>query len=462
MNRILIVGYGSLGQGVTPLLFRHFPELSPTQVTAISADDLGSEIAKEYGITLKVNPLTPDNYRFILPLLVGPGDLLLNLSVDVSSIALIEWCQEHDVNYLDTCIEPWAGGYTNVNSAYEGTNHYLREQAISMKGSGKATAVIAHGANPGLVSYFVKEGLKDLAKRRGLRVSEDYAHLADELDVRVIQIAERDTQTIMGPNRLHAFINTWSVDGLISEAEQFSEMSRGTHELYLKNDQYEMIGRHGASVMNSSRGHSSVVMSWVPSVGEQYAYHITHHEAFSIADLLTLSKSNGETHYRPTVYYAYRPSNETSIALERMARGILRPNDEFNTQLKKVVGDQIESGQDELGVLFLTEKGSFWYGSTLTIEQARALVPHNSATTLQVTATIIGALKWIEQNPKAGVVEAEDIDYGTVMEVALPYLGKVGGVESEWRPQQGGFLQYREFTTLQSSVMGTDHIYDED
>ena len=222
MNRILIVGYGSLGQGVTPLLFRHFPELSPTQVTAIAADDLGSEIAKEYGITLKVNPLTPDNYRFILPLLVGPGDLLLNLSVDVSSIALIEWCQEHDVNYLDTCIEPWAGGYTNVNSAYEGTNHYLREQAISMKGSGKATAVIAHGANPGLVSYFVKEGLKDLAKRRGLRVSEDYAHLADELDVRVIQIAERDTQTIMGQNRLHSFINTWSVDGLISEAEQFS------------------------------------------------------------------------------------------------------------------------------------------------------------------------------------------------------------------------------------------------
>ena len=46
------------------------------------------------------------------------GDFLLNLSVDVSSVALIEFCQARGVMYLDTCIEPWAGGYTDLVVPY--------------------------------------------------------------------------------------------------------------------------------------------------------------------------------------------------------------------------------------------------------------------------------------------------------------------------------------------------------
>jgi homospermidine synthase len=457
MKRILIVGYGSLGQGITPLLFRHFPELDPTQVTAIAADDLGRAVAEEYGINFNVTPLTPSNYRLILPMLVGAGDMLLNLSVDVSSIALIRWCQQNDVNYLDTCIEPWAGGYADVESIYHSTNHYLREQAIAMKAPGKATAVIAHGANPGLVSYFVKAGLKDLAERRGLTVSNDYAAMAEELDVRVIQIAERDTQSATGPYRTNDFVNTWSVDGLISEAVQFAEMSMGTHE-HLGKNQFEMSGAAGKSIMLMEESYSSFVKSWVPSVGPQFAYHITHHEAFSIADMLTVRKSNGRTHYRPTVYYAYHPSQQTCSMLEMMHKTAMTAHSISMTNIvKRVAGAEIAAGADELGVLFVCKDTTFWYGSTLTIEQARALVPHNNATTLQVTATIIGAMKWIEQNPMAGVVEAEDIDYNTVMDVALPYLGHVGGVESDWRPSPGkNTLEYQEFVQILSGLSGTE------
>ena len=458
MKRILIVGYGSLGQGITPLLFRHFPELDPTQVTAIAADDLGREVAEKYGINFKVSPLTPSNYRLILPMLIGSGDLLLNLSVDVSSIALIKWCQQYDINYLDTCIEPWAGGYQDVDSFYHSTNHYLREQALTLKSPGKATAVIAHGANPGLVSYFVKAGLKDLAERRGLTVSDNYADMAEELDVRVIQIAERDTQSIAGPIRPNDFVNTWSVDGLISEAIQFAEMSKGTHEpTALPSSQFEMTGTHGKAIMLIDSSYSTFVKSWVPSVGAQYAYHITHHEAFSIADMLTVRKSNGKTHYRPTVYYAYHPSQHTCQMLERLEQNDLSAKQASEIATKTVIGDQIQSGFDELGVLFVCKDTTFWYGSTLTIEQARALVPHNSATTLQVTATIIGAMKWIEKNPRAGVVEAEDIDYNTVMNVALPYLGEVRGVESNWRPSTvESALDYQVFSVQLNGLSGTE------
>lgn len=65
------------------------------------------------GVDLRVVPLTPHNLQAVLEPLLGAGDFLLNLSVDVSSTDLIALCQRRGALYLDTCIEPWAGGYTD-------------------------------------------------------------------------------------------------------------------------------------------------------------------------------------------------------------------------------------------------------------------------------------------------------------------------------------------------------------
>ena len=98
------------------------------------------------------------------------GDFLLNLSVDVSSVALIELCQEIGALYLDTCIEPWPGGYTDPSlSMSQRTNYALRETARALRrpGQGDPTALVAHGANPGMVSHFVKQALVNLADALG-------------------------------------------------------------------------------------------------------------------------------------------------------------------------------------------------------------------------------------------------------------------------------------------------------
>jgi homospermidine synthase len=79
-------------------------------------------------------------------------------------------------------------------------------------------------------------------------------------------------------------------------------------------------------------------------------------------------------------------------------------------------------------------KGAYWYGSRLTIEQARELAPHNSATSLQVVAGILGGMVWAIRNPRAGVVEPDDIDYELVMQIAAPYLGELAGVHGDWTP----------------------------
>jgi homospermidine synthase len=107
-GRLIFVGFGSIGQGVLPLILRHVG-IQPDQITIVTAEEAGEKIAAEYGVRFVKHPLTRENHKNVLDPIVGRGDFLLNLSVDVSSVALIQLCWEKGALYLDTCIEPWAG-----------------------------------------------------------------------------------------------------------------------------------------------------------------------------------------------------------------------------------------------------------------------------------------------------------------------------------------------------------------
>jgi saccharopine dehydrogenase-like NADP-dependent oxidoreductase len=106
-GRLLIVGFGSVGQGTLPLLLRHI-EMPRERIRIVTGDTRGIEEAKHFSIKFTVKPLTRENYRSVLDPFVSKGDFLLNLSVEVSSVALIEYCHKRGVMYLDTCIEPLA------------------------------------------------------------------------------------------------------------------------------------------------------------------------------------------------------------------------------------------------------------------------------------------------------------------------------------------------------------------
>src|SRR3954453_11903666 len=88
-GRLVIVGFGSIGQGGLPLLLRHI-DLRPDQITVITAELRGHELAEEYGVRFVETALNRDNYCAVLEPWLGDGDFLLNVSVDVSSVALIE------------------------------------------------------------------------------------------------------------------------------------------------------------------------------------------------------------------------------------------------------------------------------------------------------------------------------------------------------------------------------------
>lgn len=440
-GKILCIGFGGIARGLLPLLFKHF-RLRAAQLEIISADDQGREIAARYGSKFTRAFVCRENYQNLLEQVVRAGDVVLNLAVEVSSIDVLRWCQAQGVIYLDTGIEPWQGGYA-VADVLQTTNYWLREQVLALRGSGRPTAVVAHGANPGLVNHLLKQALRNLAESRGFAcdsLNPDWGRLAQALDVRSIHIAERDTQTDGSPLLPGEFACTWSVDGLLAEAEQPAELGWGTHESALLPGMRQPVSGGAASVYWPHGRRLPKVKSWVPSVGEQEAWLITHNESISIADFLTVRDESGIC-YRPTVCYAYHPCPKTWQSLENWE------NSSFAEPVIKTLISPaaVCQGQDELGVLLCFPGGAYWYGSTLDIEEARRLAPHNNATTLQVAAGMLGGLTWALRHPRQGVVEADQMDFLPILGVASPYLGRLSGCFTDWQPQHGGSLQFAEF-----------------
>jgi homospermidine synthase len=449
-GRLVMLGFGSIGQGVLPLILRHVA-IAPAQITIVTAEARGQEVAAEYGIRFIEQAATRDNFAELLSPMLGKGDFLLNLSVDVSSVELMKLCQKLDALYLDTVVEPWAGGYTDpALTPSQRSNYAMREEAIALRGMarGGPTSVTAHGANPGLVSHFVKQALLDIARDTGAPIASPppaadraaWAAIAETLGIKAIHIAERDTQVGSYPKKPGEFVNTWSVDGFVGEGCQPAELGWGTHEKAMPADAH----RHGfgcdAAIYLMRPGASTRVRTWTPLEGPFHGFLITHNESISIADYYTARNADGSVRYRPTAHYAYHPCDDAVLSVHELAG----KNWEMQPE-KRLMTDEIVRGMDELGVLLMGHaKGAYWYGSRLTIEEARRVAPHNNATSLQVTAAVLAGVIWAMENPRRGVVESDEIDHARILEISAPYLGEVVGVYSDWTPLLGRGVLFPE------------------
>jgi homospermidine synthase len=438
-GRMVMIGFGSIGQGVLPLILRHIG-IKPSQITIIAEDDRGGLPETErYGVEFIQKRLTQANYRNMLADRLTKGDFLVNLSVEVASTALVELCQEKGALYIDTCIEPWPGGYTDPDlSVSLRSNYALRETMLKLapRYHGGPTAVIAHGANPGLVSHFVKQALMNIAKDSGLSVKvpanrEGWGRLARRLGVKVIHIAERDTQVSPRPKEVGEFVNTWSIDGFTSEGSQPAEMGWGTHEKSLPRDGARHKFGCGAAIYLNRPGLLTRVRTWTPLEGPFHGFIITHNESISIADYFTL-RDGAKVVYRPTVHYAYHPCDQAIMSMHEIAGKNLHQQ-----KRQRLIVDEITSGRDELGVLLMGhKKGAYWYGSQLDIDETRELAPYNNATSIQVCAPVLSGIIWALENPDRGIVEADEMDFARNLEICMPYLGPVVGEYSDWTPLQ--------------------------
>ena len=99
---------------------------------------------------------------------------------------------------------------------------------------------------------------------------------------------------------------------------------------------------------------------------------------------------------------------------------------------------EVSADIDELGVLLYGHaRNAYWYGSQLSVEETRALAPYQNATGMQVTSAVLAGMVWALENPRAGIVEADELDFRRCLEIQTPYLGPVIGAYTDWTPLVG-------------------------
>ncbi|HEX9858426.1 MAG TPA: saccharopine dehydrogenase NADP-binding domain-containing protein [Paracoccaceae bacterium] len=444
---LVMIGFGSIGQGTLPLIERHI-DYDHDAFTVVEPNGDHAGLLAEHGIRHLRTALTRENYREVMRGLFPEGrGFCVNLSVDVGSVDMMRLCQELGVLYVDTVVEPWPGFYFGSTAANaDRTNYALREAAreLARQHVGGVTAVSCCGANPGMVSWLLKEALLRLADDLGRpgpapASRRDWAALMQGLGVKGVHIAERDSQIAARPKPPGTFVNTWSVDGFLSEGYQPAELGWGSHERRLPPNGHGFGTGSRCAIWIDRPGADTRVRSWCPGVGPQFGFLVTHNEAISISDYYTLG-AGAKPEYRPTCLYAYHPCNDAILSLhETNGAGRLPAKKHILT------AGEIASGSDDLGVfLYGHARGGLWYGSRLSIEETRRIAPMQNATGLQVTSAVLAAMVWAVENPRAGIVEADEMDHARCLAVQRPYLGRIEAHYTDWTPLQNRINRFAE------------------
>ena len=449
-NRILFVGFGAVARCTLPILLRHV-QVDPARITIVdfNPDEAALKPWIDRGMTFIKDRVGRDNMGAFLGTQLSAGDLLIDLAWNIDCGEVVQWCHDHGVLYINTSVELW--------DPYEGAEHKhptertlywrhmkLRAQIASWAEPGP-TAVIEHGANPGLISHFTKHALLDIAARalsekkfagaQAEKIAQhakslEFNHLAHELGVKVVHCSERDTQIGNRPKEVGEFLNTWSVEGFREEGTTTAEMGWGTHEKELPALAFEHQSGTKSQICLARMGMNTFVASWVPPDHHIVGMVVRHGEAFTITEKLTVWK-DGKAVYRPTVHYAYCPCDAAIASLYE-----LRGRDyELQPRIRIMTDDEIVSGADILGALVMGHPyQSWWCGSDLDIAESRRLVPHQNATTMQVAISVVAASMWMIENPRKGVCVPDDLPHDYILGISKPYLGTFVSVASDWNP----------------------------
>ena len=448
-KRVVLLGFGSVAQCTLPILVKHL-RVPLQNITVLDFEDQAPllESWTSQGVRFVRQRITRDNLGAVLGQYLEAGDLLIDLAWNIECCELLDWCHQHGVLYINTSVEVWDPYDRGLYSHPTQRTLYWRHQNVRRLRAGWSepgpTAVLEHGANPGLISHFTKQALLDIGERvladkrvtgqaaeelSQLLADRTFNRLAMQLGVKVIHCSERDTQISDQPKQVDEFVNTWSIEGFREEGTTTAEMGWGTHERELPPRACEHTDDGPRNqICLAQMGMNTWVRTWVPD----YAIRgmvVRHGEAYTISDRLTVWE-DGQAVYRPTVHYAYCPCDAAIASLNEL-RGY-----DYELQPKlRIMGDEITSGSDILGALVMGHAyNSWWTGSDLSIAESRRLVPHQNATTMQVAIAVVAAVLWMIENPARGVCVPDDLPHDFVLRIAKPYLGKFISTPSDWTP----------------------------
>lgn len=469
-QKILVIGFGSVAQCTLPILFKLI-NVPYDHVTVMDFEDKQEKLQPwiDRGVHYVREQILEASMSEQLSSYLKKGDMLIDLAWNIGAEDIIQWCFDHDVNYINTSIELWDPYHaSHEKHPTEKTlyHRHMRLRKMMQKWKKKGpTMITEHGANPGLISSLVKQGLIDISQKMikdKLIMNEDkvfleslisqrkFNEIAQRIGVKVIHISERDTQISKQPKQVDEFVNTWSVEGFREEGTTTAEMGWGTHEKKLPDLAFQHRSGPKNQICLARMGMNTWVSTFVPHY-EIRGMVVRHGEAFTLSDYLTVWQGE-EALYRPTVHYAYCPSDAAIASLNE-----LRGNN-YKLQKKiRIMNDDITQGEDILGALIMGHPyQSWWIGSILSIHEARALVPHQNATTVQVAISVVAAMLWIIDHPNEGYMNPEHLPHEFIIKVAKPYLGTFISQPFDWHPLKN---YYNEFAGFNRPRIDTEDLW---
>lgn len=425
---VLFIGFGAVATCVSVLWRKVIPGIHISNSVIIEPRDIENP-PTDFPYQQIQKALTKANYAKVLDKaleVLEEIDIIIDLSVFVEAMDIIDWAYKHGIKYVNTSVEDWKGSKWNgsFDTMLDRTIYYKHEILLrKYKGKFPTIGIELGGQNPGCVSHFVKYALARLARKHKIK-SKSFGQIAKQLELETIHISEIDTTKTKKKRPHNTFWNTWSCVGFYTEASDPVQVGFGTHETTnIPGVDRVMLRKYMAFL--PIRGMDTLAKSYVPlsmKTGKEIkGFMIPHGEASSISRYLEV-KSGDRVTYRPSCYYVYQSSKTSIDSMEDIKLNGYNMLPDWYV----LKAEDIESGVDAVGTLLLfRELPAIWIGSILDHKEAKRYSPVINATTVQVAANMLASIAYILQKaPNAGLVFAEDLDSEWILRRAKPFLGK--------------------------------------
>lgn len=412
--RYYVLGLGLVGQSFLNIL-KDKGEFNPNTFYCVEEDKSKlNDFVKLGGkrVNFKNVKITQDNLLSILKEL-KEGDYLFDFTTNVKSLTILEYCLNHNIHYLFTADSSWVDDKSWI-SVHQ---HFLDYKKLREKyGHKGVTSVIEFGMNPGLVSLFMKEAIKEVInkdnslyvrlfrnKLKRLINENKYNLVAKKLKITLIEEVDVDDQKFSIERNLDTIYSTWNVRAYRCESMGSPEIAYDNVKNCLKHDAYYDIDIKDQYIALRASG-IKYQEETIYSKGRITANIICHDEVFSMREYLTYKK------YRPTVIFLYRPSN---LALTSLNDNFHNEHPSYQLLTKK----EYVNGGEEVGILIQGKRfKSRYFANYLDSKDLDEL-----ATIRQVSAGVYGAYQYIKNHPNEGFLFPEELNE-EVLESAREYL----------------------------------------
>jgi len=466
-HKILFLGYG----GVAKCVLSYFHDYFTFSYNNIYIVDKCSsafygphlnKIKKKNKIVLDVTIFNFD--KLIDEIKLKEKDIIIDLTVLTSTYYFIQKCFEYGFHYINTSIEDHDDILHGTSiDIQQKTVHKLYFHYIQKYKKPKSNILTEFGQNPGLIQHYILFALNHMNKLYHNTHADNYDINAlkkvidlykigtiflSEID-NIIKKMDRDI-----PEKDLKIYNTWSVAGLIGEGMDYTELTCGKSNKYVKpvikkslidtqkmefidklNPTYDVIFLNKMGLNTYMNSICPVLNDTDDIVFKKFEGRMIHHgEIFELAKLF-----GNKT---PFLSYVYKINKYAEQTVHKFLKNnkngdennltylLLNKCDSFHVldNINKAEHDKLV-GHDSIGCTFFCGDSKiekiYWCGGILS-DTDKNVNQLFTPTIIQVAAGLLSGLSYILEpvNKNRGLLDPCDLDTNYILSKSIHLLGK--------------------------------------